>query len=345
MQPPDKNNLLRFLSGQASPDEAERVESWLASSKENQREFNRLWQLWALQGDGKKYEAPDVAKDWQRLKSRIEVPAMTKQEHSLQDKHSVSARMAIRPLARYGAAKLAAILGAATVLTVIGIQVVKTTGNRQGETAGEVIRHSSGAIVRDTLAGQTVVTLGPNSTVIYGGAVNTLLQGEAYIQRPAGENPFVMAIGQLRILADGGNFLLDLDSTTGLLHIQVFKGEVKIVDKGLVKPIVDSQSIAYNVGLHRLVDQKATDPNEIAFATGVYSFQNASLDEIARTLAKNYHVAILLGNPAIRGCRMTVQFDNLPIKEVLDIIAATLNITYEIEKDGKTIQINGQGCL
>ena len=62
-------------------------------------------------------------------------------------------------------------------------------------------------------------------------------------------------------------------------------------------------------------------------------------------LAKNYKVTILLENPAIRSCRMTVQFDNLPIKEVLDIVATTLNLTYGIEKDGKTIKINGQGCL
>jgi ferric-dicitrate binding protein FerR (iron transport regulator) len=374
MQSPDKNHLLKFLSGRASPEEAEMVESWIAESKENQQAFNRLWQLWTLQGSGKKgsakkYEAPDVAKDWQVLRSRIEAPVFIKRDPAPQHKHGVSGRTGIgrtgighggvgragiRSLARFGpAVKWVAGLGATVVLTTVTLQVIKMSRSRPAETTNGLRRHSNEAILRDTLTGHTVVTLGANSTVVYdtasrqGGetAINRLVQGAAYIQRPAGGSAFVMSAGNAKILSYGGDLLLNLDSTTGILRIQVFKGKARIVDKSLDRLIADSQSVAYNISLHRLVAQQGSDPNEIAYATGVYSFRNTSLKEMMDILAKNYKVTILLENPAIRSCRMTVQFDNLPIKEVLDIVAATLNLTYGIEKDGKTIKINGQGCL
>ena len=353
MQSPDKNHLLRFLSGRASPEEAEMVESWIAESKENQRAFNRLWQLWTLRGSGKRYEAPDVAKDWHVLKSRIEVPAFVKRDLAPQNKHGVSSHTGIRWPARFGPVKWVVGMGATVVMTVVTLQVIKMSRSRPAETTGGFRRHSNEAILRDTLTGNTVVTLGANSTVVYDTAsrqdgetaINRLVQGEAYIQRPAGVRVFVMSAGGVKILSSGGDFLLNLDSTTGMLRIQVFKGKARVVDDSQDRLIADSQSIAYNISLHRLVAQQGSDPNEIAYATGVYSFRNTSLKEMMDILAKNYKVTILLENPAIRSCRMTVQFDNLPIKEVLDIVAATLNLTYGIEKDGKTIKINGQGCL
>jgi ferric-dicitrate binding protein FerR (iron transport regulator) len=109
-----------------------------------------------------------------------------------------------------------------------------------------------------------------------------------------------------------------------------------IVEKG--------HSLLYKASTHQFTGKNSIDTNSIAFATGVFSFTNTPLKELTAILAKGYKVGIQLEDPAIGDCRMTVQFDNLPIKSVLEIIAATLNIQYSIQQQGKMIYLNGRGC-
>ncbi|HYH16868.1 MAG TPA: DUF4974 domain-containing protein, partial [Flavisolibacter sp.] len=84
------------------------------------------------------------------------------------------------------------------------------------------------------------------------------------------------------------------------------------------------------------------DVNNYSYATRQFAFADTPLDKVATYLEKTYKVKIQFQNPAIKTCRLSAQFDQQPIEDILDVIASTFDITYTIQ--GQMININGKGC-
>ena len=71
-------------------------------------------------------------------------------------------------------------------------------------------------------------------------------------------------------------------------------------------------------------------------------FNNTQLDELAAELENHFNVKITVENPALRNCRFTTSFRNPELKEVLEVLAITGNLT--ITQKGSEYIINGPGC-
>lgn len=61
--------LLRYMAGEASPEERERVQDWLAQSDDNKKHFRQLKQIWGLSYVAAP-AAPDVEAAWLRLQQK-----------------------------------------------------------------------------------------------------------------------------------------------------------------------------------------------------------------------------------------------------------------------------------
>ncbi len=330
MQVPDRSILLRCLSGEASPEEAALLDDWLNASPGNRQEFESLWRLWQKTTDRTGYVPPDMEKGWQDLRARVQ-PAQA----------SVPIKAPVRPLIW----KTLSVFLAGSVIT--GIIIIKTNRHHT-PTYPQVVRYSSQMPLKDTLSNGTILTLDEQSVFSYpspghgSGDTAILIKGKAYIQAAAG--PLTVGVGELSIHSKGGDFLLIHDSLTGTTGIEVSRGALEVKSAAGSYIVEKGHSLLYDASAHRFTGRNSIDTNSVAFATGIFSFTNTPLKELTATLAKAYKVDIRLDNPAIGDCRMTVQFDNLPIKSVLEIIAATLNIQYSIQQQGKTIYLNGGGC-
>lgn len=329
MQTPDKSILLRCLSGEASPEEAAMLDDWLSASPAHRQEFESLWRLWQKTTDGAGYVRPDMERGWQDLQARVQ-PAPA----------SVPVRTPVRPVIWKA---LSAVL-AGGVIT--GMILVKT--NRHAPTYPQVVRHSDQTSLKDTLPNGTILTLDEQGVFTYPSSGHgnqdtaVLITGKAYIQVPAG--PLAIGVGGLSVHSKGGDFLLIHDSLTGTTDIEVSRGSLEVKSTTGSYIVEKGHSLLYDASAQRFTGKNSIDTNSVAFATGIFSFTNTPLKELTAVLAKAYKVGIRLDNPAIGDCRMTVQFDNMPIKSVLEIIAATLNIQYSIQQQGKMIYLNGRGC-
>jgi ferric-dicitrate binding protein FerR (iron transport regulator) len=71
-------------------------------------------------------------------------------------------------------------------------------------------------------------------------------------------------------------------------------------------------------------------------------FDNAPVRTILQSLNRYYNTEIKARNSGLNDCLVTTTFDNLSLREILDLLSLTLNATYE--KEGETYWLNGKGC-
>lgn len=348
----DQHIIMKFLAGQASPQEAEQVDEWLNSSSQNKEAFNRLWQVWSQTGAG--YRAPDVAGAWAQLKTHVEGPAAAHgHEGDIEHRTPKTMHRGIRGqstgLWRSLAArsywvvttKLLAVAGGLTITAAVVFHQLKKNDSRTSTPAPEVVSNSGEDIVRDTLSGGLVVTMDRHTTIRHDSS-NTLLDGGVYVKNGSGKTPFSIKAGDWQIHSSGASYLLTLDSATKKLTIDVFSGEVDVDGKKLS----GGSSLGYDLRSGSLTTGNGADSNSIAFATGMYTFRNASLKEVMDVLARAYHVHIIFKNPCYYNDRITAQFDNsnLSIDQIMKIIAMATDLTFAHQKDNKTIIVDGHGC-
>lgn len=357
---PDHQIIHRFFYGEASPEEAEMIDTWLKSSSANVDEFNRLWALWSATSNGTPYKKPDLAIAWTNLRDRLD-PAVPQKPQKPGVKRATTLRSWFtQPFTAARAAQLLIIAGSLTVAVVL----FQLRENLDRSTAAVPTRHtlitlsSPNAVTRDTLATHTVVIMDQHTTVQYDSQLLdpahpptgknqeriTLVSGTAYIQGNPGDSAFDIEAGGLDLRTAGANYLISLDTTTNTFTLRVFSGEVQLADQTMTRTLQAGYTLDYDLHSGHAALANALDSNSIAFSTGIYSFRDASLEEITGILARSYRVNIRFRDPAIRNCRMTGQFDNLSIDQVMDVITATLALTYTKEDDDKTITIDGHGC-
>ena len=85
-----------------------------------------------------------------------------------------------------------------------------------------------------------------------------------------------------------------------------------------------------------------SDPNFMAWQTGILVFDHTSLTEAAESLSEYYGKSFLLQGDNFGSCRLTSTFDNQPLSEVLEIIEIVLEA--EVQEQDDQVIITGAGC-
>ena len=163
--------------------------------------------------------------------------------------------------------------------------------------------------------------------------------GEAYFDIKKSEKPFIIKMGEVDVRVLGTAFNL----VTGEDEIKV------LVDRGLVA--IEKGSTQVKVGIGELgtfnrrtleISVDTTPPtNVMSWRNGKFSFQEATLEEATAELSKYYGVTFKL-SAAVKNCKITVNFDNEPLKDVLGALETILNLS--IEQDNSKVRIKGKGC-
>lgn len=348
MQIPDRSILLKCLSGQATPEEAALIDTWIEASPENRQEFDRLWKLWQMTATNPAYVRPDIAAEWNTLHARI----------------APYSAPASRPVRAASWKLISVIVAGIIVAGVIFIKIISPTAIKNPEvtkgpatTIGgrpqkepriepRIERYSGASILKDTLQGHIIITLDTKSSLSYPSRKDDegslIVNGKAFIQIADTARPLTIVAGDVLIHTGSSNFYLAYDSVAASLSIQVAKGELQITDHNKILSLQQGQSIFYDGQKHRFIKKDTLDVNTFGYATRVFNFNNTPVKEVINELSKAYGVTFRLDNPAIGDCRITTEFDNKPIRYVLDVLTQTLNLTYK--ELGKIIAISGQGC-
>jgi transmembrane sensor len=321
--------LASYVSGNASEDEKAWIRQKTVTGKENEEAIRKAEQLWsrsALPPDA--YE-PDVDKGWQRFQLRVQTrtpaPAIKKPAFNW---WAVAATVAL-------------LLVAGWYLTFNSSQPDQVTWTevKTGPNQTRTIR----------LADGSQVALNQNSTFSYPADFQkenrtVRLKGEAFFEVAKAEGKrFTIYAAGTKTEVIGTSFNLRAYEKE-VVKVEVVTGKVAFAKTDTDDAIflVPGQEGVISGKSVRPVKQPIPSPNFQAWKTKSLVFRNTSLGNLAAELENYFGISIQFKNDALRNCRFTTSFQNPDLKEVLDILAETGNLT--ITQNGTHYVISGQGC-
>lgn len=324
-----EEQLVKYFSGNLSPDEVRKIEEWRCESDENASEFLEYHRAWKFSAD----QSTDTKGALSQVMSRIE-----QSESVAESRKSFN----IAGFMKYAA------------VAVLAIGLAFYVGNGWMSTPEQLAIEATDNLEIIALPDGSVVTLSENSVLTYdeefvGDTRNVSLKGKAFFDIKRDESkPFVVNTDQSKIEVLGTSFLVNTESATALTEVVVKSGRVAVSKK---ESAADNkiELVAGEVG--RLVADAVVfeksgieNYNYLAWKTKLIEFNNQDLDSVLETLREVYGVSIIVSNEKIYNCQMSAKFDDQPIESVLEILSRTFNL--ELTKSGrKEFYLSGDGCV
>ncbi|WP_077919033.1 FecR family protein [Spirosoma sp. 209] len=336
--PIDDALLGKFLAGEASAAEAERVRRWLTNPA-NQREYDRFVRIWTAAAQLTQPEPVNTEAAWQRVRTHMHQPA------------SPVAQTARRPLPQpvrqtswrsYG--RVAAMLALAVLA---GVSVWRYTRPNPADQPAALLSVATTSAARQfTLPDGSTVWLNRNSRLTYpatfADSSRTIsLTGEAFFDvthDPA--HPFRVRAGNAVVRVLGTSF--NVRSLGDSVQVAVRTGRVQLSAPRQAIVLTPNQQATYQRAADTIRRPVPLDANRLAYQTGRLSFVNTSLAEVVRLLHDVYGTDIRLDTPALNNCRLTADFNRESADAVLAVVAETLSLT--VRRDGDARVLSGAGC-
>ncbi|HEY0669218.1 MAG TPA: FecR family protein [Sphingobacteriaceae bacterium] len=322
----------KYLSGEASPDEAMLLEEWLDSSLANRELFNHCLQVNnSLAKDGR-YQVPVTADAWMQLVDAIPELRRKSVQPTIKNLFSIYSIAACVT----GLIILSAVLFFHTRYDDKGAREITYAATNNNET--KVLPDSSEIILSSGSRLSFPEKFKPDSR-------ETNLQGEAYftITHNAAQ-PFIITVDNINIQVIGTSFNVKDLIDEGMIETQVVSGKVKMYNDSGEIIIASGQTGIYNKSSNAFHLEDTLRINRFSYATRNFNFINEDLNSIIGYLEKAYSTKIILNNPQLGNCKITCAFENKSIEYVLEVIAVTLKLTYKVNNGIIHIGGNYEGC-
>ncbi len=234
---------------------------------------------------------------------------------------------------------------AASVIILVGI--ASFFGYRTFMSKTLTIASSQETVQLDLKDG-TMITLNRSSEIQYPrkfGKYNrtVTLKGEGFFNvEPDPDKPFIIETKDLTVTVLGTTFYVKAFPGE-FPEVFVETGKVRCYYKPTGDEIILEAGETVKFGTVETVKGKATtsDLNTYAWKTFSLKFENERLGQII-TLVNKAYGSKLETVPEIQDCRLTVNFNNLSINGVMNVLQTILDIRFEKNKD--KILIKGDGC-
>ncbi len=318
--------LAKQLAGEAEPDEARTVETWLRESEANQEYFDGLQQLWQ-----------------QVPKARAQPTRVVDMETALR---KVKAQIQESPIPRARIVPMRFWMQAAAAVLVLVVAAVWFFRTPQPSQPLQIA--ATDTTLTDTLTDGSVVVLNRNSGLRIAENFNRKerrmrLSGEAYFQVAHDTTrAFVVEVGSLEVQVMGTAFNVDGHSDLNNVTVTVNTGKVRLRTATQTELLTAGQQAVYENTTGKITRLTQADPNVLAYKNRRFVFDGVPLREVVQQLSDVYDIDISLKNKALENCPLTAPFDNLALDEVLNIIALSFDLT--IERSNGKVVLDGAGC-
>ncbi|MBC6608154.1 FecR domain-containing protein [Hymenobacter sp. BT188] len=320
----------REFANTATLAEQQELRQWRAAQPAHETQYQQQKQLW------EKTASPiagaiDVDAAWQQVSAKIQ----------LQPEIEPAAPKVI-PLYSY------AMRIAASVLVLIGLGWFMY-GYFFSSAAMQVVR-SGKKRMEIVLPDSSRVWLNEGSTLTYASKFDksersVKLEGEAFFQvRRNPQQPFVVETGPATTKVLGTSFNLRAYPTDGAVELTVATGKVAFTSKqGTAAIVTPGYGAVLEKQTNRITKRRVADENAWAWQSGQLRFAGQPLSEVLPALEHYYGVTIRLSDTALATCRFTGTFNRAPLKEVLQVLEATLQLRYT-KPVAQVYQLRGPGC-
>jgi transmembrane sensor len=334
MDVPEKNKvpvdlIAKFLNGDADTNDIIDLEQWKNASGENKKVFEEYRRIWEKTGQISIFADIDIESEWNIFLENLEEKYDSKREPR---------KISLAPFLKIAAALLIGlILGYAGWFSYRALRFEYVTAKNE--------------IIKVDMPDGSLISLNRNSSITYPKKFNRkrelVLNGEAFFEVYADPgNPFIIKSGKVRIEVIGTSFNVIAHKQESIVQVYVESGKVAVYDdkndpvhKNFLEK-GDRMIYSRESGMRSVQPNK--DLNYKSWRTGVYQFENSSLQYVMSLLEKNFQTNIELVNPLLNECRINVSFQDKSLEYILETITETLDL--ELVKTEKGYLIDGPEC-
>lgn len=344
----DWNLLARYLAGECTAEEERAVRAWLRADPVRRERLQTIRRIWADSQQPPRPphdEAEKAEADWARVKAAIRNAERVRSETRAQRpaRAPYAARKRARPslMMRRGTAAAVAL----ALLLAGGLWVAKYGGFSSGGSASETLAWREivterGERAKLQLADGTQVTLNVDSRLRLPQAFapdvrQVQLQGEAFFDvAPDPDRPFVVQAEGATVEVRGTAFGVRSYPEDRRVEVAVAEGAVALRADAPDAPPAElkaGQWGALNAADAAVVTRTVTVGAYLGWTEGRLVFDNAALPDVAARLARWYDLHFELQDASLRSLHLTATLNSTSVRDVMDVIAATLGIAYRIE--------------
>lgn len=296
--------LVRYLTGELTAADKQRVEAWQQDTPANARYFKAFSDAWAKTFVPVNLNEIDEEAEWQLL--RRQLPGRIQ-----------------RPPVWIMPVKWAAVLLLAAGLTTLlvwvggfGPEQVQVMANKE--------------VLTDSLPDGTSVILNRHATLSYGSSFNkydrsVTLEGEAFFDvKTNALKPFYITTQQVKIEVLGTSFNLKTNNTK--TEITVESGVVRL-GKGDVYTLIKAGESGIIYDRSEVVLKQKTDNTLYRhFRSGRFECNGTPLWQLVEVLNEAYDAHIIIGNTRLRNQPLSAEYSNRSLEQILQVVCHTLQI-------------------
>jgi transmembrane sensor len=299
--------LVKYLLQEATSEERQEVEKWMAQNETNKKQFEHFELLWNESRKAAALSTVDETIAWQKFQQKLKEPKV------------------IQLPARFNLMKIAA----AVVILVAGAWFLNTIFNTGSDKLQLVQTQMN--ILADTLPDGSVVTLNKNSSIEYKekftkGKIRSLkLKGEAFFSVTANkEKPFVIEVNDVQVKVVGTSF--NIKTINGQTEVIVKTGIVEVTRNGKTIRLTPNEKTVTTVSDSVLAKNTVTDKLYDYYQSKEFVCDNTPLWRLVEVLNEAYNATIIIERKELRSLPLTTTFNNSSLDEVLTIISQTLQV-------------------
>jgi transmembrane sensor len=327
----DWEKIGKHLKGENSDEERKAFSQWLKESEENQRKYEEIERIWNAAELQKEDITPDIEKGWKAFEQKIKVnqPIVEPEETK------------VIPLYSSMTFKIAA-----TVLLVLALGYTAPLVLSEKTIEVQTAQKETREIV---LPDSSKVWLNKGSKLSYSEEFNVEnrivhLSGEAFFEvKKADGKTFTILSNNSKTEVLGTEFNVRGYENELQVQVTVMEGKVSFSskdDRGKVFLLPGEKGMISKA--HVVEKMKSERNNEMAWKTKQLSFENTHLSDVLQTLEQYFDTDISVNNKDILNCRFTGNFENPDLKEILEVLAVSVDLKYK--ENGGDFRLEGMGC-
>ncbi|BBE16183.1 anti-sigma factor [Aquipluma nitroreducens] len=311
--------LYKYISDQASADEALEVREWTKSSDVRKNELARLKNAWIISGldhvVDPKIKNQEIEKIWYIIR-QITINEQKK------------------------ATRLRFVRYAAAILLIIGLS----------ETISYFVSNLSS--LSNSEITEIIVPKGQRSTVVLSDGSTVQLNSDSRLRFPSffktgkrkvtliGEgffnvahdkaHPFVVEATGLQIEVLGTSFNVSNYPNDKIITTYLQSGKVKIIDNSKNNVFLNpSEAYSYSTITHKSVIEKIDDQHFSDWTKGLLTIKGENIGELAKKLERRFDIQIVFGDEDVKQHLYTGSIKDQDLKTVLDALEFASAIKYE----------------
>lgn len=331
--------ITKVLGGEASPEEIQQLDAWKAADPENQSTYDDFASTWDLTEIPSEIASIDVDMEWASFQSSIKDAS---QEEIKSDPKVIEMPSSPEEEEKGGFSILRI---AAAIVLIIGLGAVFMLNTSSSE---QIV--ASNDIVLQQLPDGSSIALNRTSVIEYQDEFNqkerkVTLKGEAHFEVKHNPNkPFIVETEAITVTVLGTDFVVRTFDNDNNVEVIVNTGRVSVKNNVTGEEVIltAGERVDFTKKEASLEKEVNEDENFLSWKTKKFKFRDKSLKRIINKLNRAYGTNIIIQDKQLKKCRMSVQFEDQNIDEILTVIEATLGIT--VKRTGDQIILTGTAC-